>query len=184
VEKSAEDKEMKIRKLCGSIAVAISMFALSGTASAEIDCNDLVGEIQTMARELRCNDTVTPVGWWPTDNAIWQWKGKGEMGCELHQKHARLLDEERTESPPEKKKGNNIAKGAANDLLDGKNQSAYDQLTLFIDRIIYDAKLNGDFDPIVNDPRGTTAQSFADYFVNQASLARSCIVLPPAVPPT
>jgi len=128
---------MIIKRLGGSLAIAVSMLAFSMTAFAQA-CDVESAEIKYMADVLVCGKDG---GQW-NDAAIWQFKGKNGDGCEVHTKLAKLLYEERTDEPPPRKKGNNVAKGAANDLDDGKYQSALDQLQLFIDTIVNDAKLN------------------------------------------
>ena len=132
---------MNIKKMSGSLAVAVSLLALNGVAMAG-DCSLESTDIKLQAATLRCeflgNGTYT-------GDPIWQFKGKGEKGCVVHEKLAKLLYELRTDPPPEQKKGNNKAKGAANDLDDHKYQSAIDQLQLFIDTIEYDAVLNPDY---------------------------------------
>jgi len=132
---------MKIQKIGGSLAVALSLVAFGTAMADEASCLAVGDDIQYLSQELRCD----PDGYW-TGPAIWQYKGKGELGCIVHEKLAKLLYEERTEPPPEIKKGNNLAKGAANDVYDGKYQDAIDQLQRFIDTILYDARLNKDFD--------------------------------------
>ena len=105
---------MKIKKLCGSFAVAVSTFALCATASAApyFDCPigdraKTVEAIVDMAIALRCDEDFSSEenpGLWPHGEPIWQWKHKPAMGCTVHGKLARLLYEKRTESPPAKNK--------------------------------------------------------------------------------
>jgi len=142
---------MNIKKICGSLAVAISMFALSATASAGeyFDCpigdrDATVTEIIDMATALRCDgDFSSPEnpGLWSHVDPIWQWKNKPENGCIVHTKLARLLYEERnfddSSSKPRMNK-NNLAKGAAQDLTEdtvAKDDSARAQLMKFIQDI-------------------------------------------------
>jgi len=131
---------MNIKKLSGTFAVAVSLLALNSVAMAG-DCSVQSTDIKDQAVALRCEalGNGTYVG-----DPIWQYRGKGEKGCVVHEKLAKLLDELRTEEPPQQKKGNNKAKGAANDLDDHKYQSAIDQLQRFWDTIEYDAVLNPD----------------------------------------
>lgn len=142
---------MKIKKLCGSLAVAISTFALCATASAAPyfycpigDREATVEAIIDMATALRCDgdfSTDDNPGLWPNDKPIWQWKNKPAMGCIVHGKLARLLYEKRTDdgSPPRSNKFNsNDAMGAAHDLTKNsaeKDDSARAQLLKFIEDI-------------------------------------------------
>jgi hypothetical protein len=132
--KSAEDKEMKIRKLYGSLAVAITMFALSGIAQADqhlFKCPDgtddlgipglgpefsrenVAQAIADMAAKLRCTDAEPEAGNWPYHDPIWQKRPNNKNddpaadGCEVHLSLAKSLD-----APPQEKK--NSDKGNPN----------------------------------------------------------------------
>ena len=130
---------MNIKKMSGSFAVAISVLALCAPTMAD-DCTEVSDGIKAMAYNLQCK----PEGAWDTE-AIWQWKGKGELGCAVHAKLAKQLHVPfDPDKPPPKKKGNNIAKGAANSLDDHKYQDAIDHLQNFWDTIEYNARLNSD----------------------------------------
>ena len=155
---------MRIRKLCGSLAVTISIFALSSAASAGEYFTCVAGDrqatidgIRDMAVALRCESTATAEnpGLWPGDNPIWQWKNKPAMGCVVHGKLARLLFENRTgDGPPRKNKHDtNTAKGAAHDLIDGKDLNAQEQLLRFV------TDIGGATE---NPPHEQDAQDFSD----------------------
>ena len=132
---------MNIKKMSGSLVAAISVLALSAPAMAG-DCDEVADAIEAAANNLNCTtDGIT--GW--TGDAIWQWKGKGELGCAVHAKLAKQLYTPFDPSkPPPKKKGNNDAKGAANALRDHKYESAILHLQTFWDTIEYNARLNSD----------------------------------------
>lgn len=133
---------MKIKKMSGSLAVAVTVLALSAPAMAG-DCDDVADAIEAAANNLICTTDGGLTGW--TGDAIWQWKGKGELGCAVHKKLAKQLFVPFDPSkPPPKKKGNNDAKGAANALRDHKYESAILHLQNFWDTIEYNARLNSD----------------------------------------
>jgi hypothetical protein len=154
---------MKIKKLCGSLAVTISTIGLCATVSAGeyFDCppgdvedrrGATVDEIIDMATALRCNgdfSTEANLGLWPNSDPIWQWKNKPAMGCTVHGKLARLLYEKRTGSPPKRNKhGSNDATGAASDLAKAtaeKDDSARARLDEFI-QSVWNATENPDHD--------------------------------------
>ena len=115
---------MNIKKMSGSLAVAVSLLALNGAALA--DCSDTITEIELKADEVRCDA--------PNDNPIWLYKGTKGDGCVVHEKLAKKLNEERTEEPPRiNKNKTNIAGGAANDLRNGYYDNAQQKLQEFID---------------------------------------------------
>ncbi len=131
---------MNIKKIGGSLAVALSMLALNCVVMAVCDVGTISTDIKDQATALRCESlgNGTYIG-----DPIWQYKGDGNKGCVVHEKLAKLLWELRDGStPPPIKNGNNLAKGAANDMDDGKFQSAIDQLQRFWDTIEYEAVLN------------------------------------------
>ena len=129
---------MNIKKMSGSLAVAIAVLGLSGVAAA--DCQDTITEIELMADELRCS---TVDGDYNRDTAIWQYKGTKGDGCVIHSKLARKLNEVRTEEPPRiNKKGTNTAAGAANSFANGKYEAGLASLQEFIDTMLYSAKAN------------------------------------------
>ena len=152
---------MNIKKMSGSLVAATLMLGLNTIAMA--DCGAVIQETEDLATALRC---IKDDGYWANNpdsstNAIWQWKGKGSMGCAVHLKLARQLNEEREEynpdtMPPYKgaktKNGNNTAAGAANDLRNGKLKSALAHYQTFMDTIRDSAKLNGDFVPTADFP--------------------------------
>lgn len=189
-KKSAEDT-MKIKFAGGSAALAISMLALSGTASADyfsdFTCADrasVISQIETLADEVRCTDSAN--GIWGTDldpdtdprveTPIWQ-KGKGQdpvRGCEVHDSLAKALNEDRTEEPPRvggnngKGKnsdtgGNNTAAGAANDLRNGYDATAMEKLAGFVSNI-NNAKPSESFADGVSAAKGAANElvTFAD----------------------
>lgn len=130
---------MNIKKIGGSLAVALSMLALNGVVMADCDVGTISTDIKDQATALRCDG----LGGSYKGAPIWQYKGDGDKGCVVHEKLAKLLWEVRDGStPPPIKNGNNLAKGAANDMDDGKFQSAIDQLQRFWDTIEYEAVLN------------------------------------------
>lgn len=132
---------MNTKKMGAALAVAIATLTLNGPVLANDACSDTSFKIKYMTDMFIC---ATHGGQWP--QAIWQFKGKKGDGCDVHDKLAKLMYVVRDEEPPKpggkKGKGNNLARGAANDLDDHKFQSAIDQLQLFWDSIEYDAKLN------------------------------------------
>ncbi len=133
---------MKIRKWQAVLTATIATMTLSGPAMAEHKCSAQIEQLRDgLVQRLSCNKT------WD-DDPIWQFQGgKGKNkdvdtdGCSIHEKLSALIYEKRTEEPPKlggkKGKGNNLAKGAVNDLIDHKFQSAIDQLQLFQDTIEY-----------------------------------------------
>lgn len=164
---------MKIKKIIGSIAVAVSLFALTSTASA-VECTgqrvDLAEEIRVLAVELRCGGYPIGLdGLWNIDDPIWQWKGKARFGCEVHYKLSKLLDETNDldqKDPPGNKNGKNENRGARNDLLDNKDIDAFERLGEFVATILNKAKLNED-----GHDHAADAQSFID----EALAAQTCI---------
>ena len=132
---------MKTRKWQAVLAATIATLMLSSPVIAGDACSDTSFKIKYMTDMFIC---ANHGGQWP--QAIWQFKGKKGDGCDVHDKLAKLMHAVRDEEPPKpggkKGKGNNLARGAANDLDDHKFQSAIDQLQLFWDSIEYDAKLN------------------------------------------
>ena len=131
---------MTIKKLSGSLAVAMAVFGLSGAAIADDhlqSCQDVIIEIELKADALRCG----PYGWDPT-MPIWQFRGTKGDGCVVHEKLARKLNEERTEPPPKiNKKGTNDAAGAANSFANGKYEAGLLSLQEFVDTMLYAANV-------------------------------------------
>ena len=153
--------------MSGSLAVAICMLAFNSVALA--DCTDEIVAIKESAEKLRC---AKDGGKWPDWTPIWQKKaGKGRIkqgevgdGCEVHLSLARLLYELRDpdrNSPPHKKRGNNVARGAAHALADGQFQYAVDLLEEF-QLSIATSVINPDF-TVVEDKDGIerTAEWYA-----------------------
>ena len=123
---------MNIKKISGTLAVVITMLGFN--AAAQADCTDEIEKITEAADKLRCAYGEFAGGSW-NNNPIWQKQaGKGRKkqdavgdGCEVHQSLARHLYEKRDperDSPPPKKRGNNVARGAAHALAEGKFQNA------------------------------------------------------------
>jgi len=154
---------MSIRKLCGTVAVAVSV-TLGGAAFADdtsyfhctsTDRFEVAQDIENLAVTLRCIDftktgltdpvtgkeTYVPGTW--TAAAIWK-KGRKGNGCELHYNLSKQLHVLRTSKPPPRKKGNNAAQGAANAVRDYKDDSALLHLQNFIDTIDGPAKIDPD----------------------------------------
>ena len=135
---------MTIKKLSGSFVAAMGMLVLSAPAMAD-DC-DLVAEaIKTAATNLVCSPDGNFEG-----PAIWQWKGKGELGCAVHASLAKNLFEEHGDPPLNQGKSKNrppegeFGHGAAAKLFDHKYEEALLDLQKFWDTIEYSAKLNTD----------------------------------------
>ena len=133
---------MNIKKISGTLAVAVSVLVLSGPVMADWDeCLDVVTEIELKAHELRC-DKSTHGGSWDSKNPIWQYKGTKGDGCVIHDKLGRKLFEPRTEPPPKiNKHGTNDAAGAANSFRYGKYETGQQSLQDFIDTMLYAAKV-------------------------------------------
>jgi len=119
---------MKIKKPGGSLAVAVSLLALSGVATAgDYFACTWEGDLPTYGNR---------------DNTIKALISMAEnLRCRaVHTKLARKLNEERTDvdsPPPKNKHGTNDAKGAANDLQKGgaKDESAILRLYSFMENI-------------------------------------------------
>ena len=159
---------MKTKKIGAALAVAIATLTLSGPALASDACDDTSYKIKYMTDMFICG---THGGQWP--QAISQCKGKRGDGCDVHDKLAKLMHVIRDEEPPKpggkKGKGNNLARGAANDLDDHKFQSAIDQLQLFWDTIEYDAKLN-----TKNDNADVEADDWQAFAVQMQAAIQGC----------
>lgn len=162
---------MKLRKLCGSLAVTATMMLLGSPAQAEPlyftcpvspDQESVAVELERMAVAVRCKDNQTAEGSWDVLDPIWQWKRNGN-GCEVHLKVSKLIDLERTEAPPPQKKGKNKAQGAANDIRDGKYGGGQASLQEFIDTLWYSAKTRPGH------------QQDEDNFMESADAAIACI---------
>jgi len=149
---------MKMTKICGGIAVAVSLFAMTQTASAgcldpadgfDINRANLAGEIKGVAYDLRCPGyPVQGVeGNW-TGEPIWAYKKDGD-GCIIHDRLATQLFDDSVSQ-----KGR-PTRGAANDLEDGKDESAYNHLQNFMDTAmstrLTSADMEGDRDGFVAD---------------------------------
>lgn len=134
---------MIIRKLGGSLAVAILAFSTNAIAG---DCTAQADDIKNQfVKELLC---TTDGGWW-YDTPIWQYQGKKGDGCVVHGKLAKQLYVAHDDNdPPTNKGGKNgfrEAKGVANSLYDRKFEEALQSLQIFIDTIENDAKPNPAF---------------------------------------
>lgn len=196
---------MKPKRTATGVVLASATFAFSSLSLADgLECSydpdpqvrrtHLVDEIRVLAYELRCKDygeterdeygnpkqdeygniIYVDDGDW-TGDPIWQYKGKGSLGCVVHERLARQLDEGRSDDPdskpPRNKHDTNDAAGAANDIENGKDDAAYTKLTSFIETILYSYadKLNQDY---TGDPDADTE---AKNFAYQADAARACI---------
>ena len=148
---------MNIKKMSGSLAVAVSLLALNGVAAADdydpgiLSCDDLaavgtdgapVGAIIELSEYVVCDDAAADI-WKDTTTSIWLFgqskkKGSTENGCTVHEKVNQLLYEVREEAdgtePPWKGKNNgkNGPKGAWHALIDGNPTYAADLLGEFV----------------------------------------------------
>ena len=179
---------MNIKKISGTLAVAVSVLVLSGPVVADdqaapLNCDALISDIESLARYLRCAE-------WPTDpeqpgtwnigpgpesvvknNPIWKKKRDAVLGCEVHESLAMQLHFVRDpngDKPPIKRGGNSKG-GAANDLRNGKVSSAMNHLLNFSEtiRAATPAKLNPTFDP-TSTTSFKSAEDAAEYFVHEA----------------
>jgi hypothetical protein len=156
---------VNIKKITGGLAAALSAFMLSSVATAATDytISLVASEIEMHAGNLVCRDeldgdvVISTTTWFDHEGnkqtaPVWQHKGKvGDFGCVVHASLVKQLFVERDEydpntMPPYKgaktAKGNNVASGAANDLVDGKFDSAIKHICTFIDVIENNARLN------------------------------------------
>ena len=176
---------MKTKKIAGGFALALPIVMLSSVANAVDDYTIglVASDIISHAEALKCEiipvyDTADPskqigstINWTAPDLTIyhapiWQYKGQvGEKGCVVHDSLVKQLYVPRADyvedtMPPYKgaktAKGNNLASGAANDLMDGKYESAVKHICTFIDVIDNNARLNS-----VDDFSPTTAYKLA-----------------------
>ena len=175
---------MKAKKIAGGFAVTLPIVMLCGLANAADDytIKTVASHIESHVKALTCNNTETKdasgavtgvtINWTAPDLAtvyhapIWQYKGQvGEKGCVVHDSLVKQLYVPRADyvedtMPPYKgaktAKGNNLASGAANDLMDGKYESAVKHICTFIDVIDNNARLNS-----VDDFSPTTAYKLA-----------------------
>jgi len=170
---------MFTKKLGGSVVAITAMLAFSATVAAE-ECMILAEEIEIKANNLICS----PDGAWPAP-AIWQKKGKGANGCEVHLTLAQQLyvpfDPDQPPLTKKNPKANGdaqaTAKGAAGALRDGKQEDAIVHLTNFITTIDYDeidaisgaAKLNPD-----NGDAEAQATYFRDWAKGMRTRVESC----------
>jgi len=147
---------MNIKKLSGSLAVAVSVLALNGVVVAEEhpvtacyssdeDPSVLGADsaIMELSDWVTCETAVDDI-WISGDDfnvdSIWQFgrskkNGSMENGCTVHAKVNALLFEERDEADPNttppwkgKKNGKNGPKGAYHALMDGNPTYAADLL--------------------------------------------------------
>ena len=140
---------MNIKKMSGAIAVVATILGMSAPAMAQYECDQedvLADEIQCHAAALTCDtDGVwTDIDDTVHDFALWQWKGKGEKGCEVHFKLSKQLFVPHDSPPIGRGKSKAVAKGAANDLRDGKLDSAIQHLCNFRNTIEFNAAPNQD----------------------------------------
>ena len=186
---------MKTMKTGGRLTAIAAMLSLSALAQAE-ECAAIADDIEDMAFYHICNwgdeaytvidkkpDGTIRTGEWGWD-AIWQWKGKGELGCKIHYSIASQLYVPHG-SPPKNKgssknNGYRQAQGAAAALRDNKLESALLHLQNVIDTIDNSAKLNPDFRETTVP--GIPAPVGADYFageLRQFAVAAKARVLDP-----
>lgn len=146
---------MNIKKIGGSLAVAIVMLSLSAFAQAE-ECSVVAQDIEDEAFTYGCDygeyvflvtneDGTTRTGDWRWDS-IWQFKGTRGDGCKVHLGLISQLYVPHG-SPPKgkgssKNNGYRDAQGAANALRDNKPEDALHHLQNVIDTIDNSAKLN------------------------------------------
>ena len=151
---------MNIKKMSGSLAVAVSLLALNGVATADdnMSCGDLaavdadgapVGAIIELREYVVCDVAAADI--WQQDDdttvadetvmSIWLFgksKKNSELnGCSVHEKVNKLLYEVRdtdATSPPWKgnDNGKNGPKGAWHALIDGNPTYAADLLGEFV----------------------------------------------------
>lgn len=168
---------MNIKKITGGLAAALPIVMLSGMATADhVDVNDVATEIFMHAEKLACDYTkdaegnVLAIAWADANDVvytapIWQHKGKvGSYGCVVHDSLAKQLYVPHDSPPIGRGKTKAVAKGAANDLWDGKFDSAVKHICTFIDVIENNARLNS-----VDDFSPTTAYGLA---MDQVSTAK------------
>lgn len=136
---------MTIKILSGSLVAAMGMLVLSAPAMAD-DCDILAGAIETWANDLACDDSKQ---WVDTDGitqdqAIWQYRGRGSLGCAVHAALAKKLFVVHDEPPKNRGKGKGfrLAQGAANALFDHEYEEALLHLQEFWDEIEYSVDLN------------------------------------------
>ncbi len=138
---------MNIKKIGGSLAVAVSMLALNGVATAEhyavdiTSCQNIEGAILELSDFVVCDDAAADI-WKDTTTSIWLFgqskkKGSTENGCTVHEKVNKLLYEVRdtdATSPPWKgnDNGKNGPQGAWHALIDGNPTYAADLLGEFV----------------------------------------------------
>jgi hypothetical protein len=128
---------MNIKKLSGSLAVAISMFAINSPALAE--CDDLVYDMKYLKERLgACSLAVDAAD--GAESPVWQ--KKKDASCVVNERLIAQLDAPH-KSPP-KGKGKNesgskdeetFAKGAINEFLRGNYVDAEGHLWALIDGI-------------------------------------------------
>ena len=170
---------MNIKKISGTLAVAVSVLVLSGPVVADdqaapLNCDALISDIESLAIYLRCAEWPTDpdqLGTWNDNNPIWKKKRDAALGCEVHESLAMQLHFVRDpdgDKPPIKRGGNSKG-GAANDLRNGKVSSAMNHLLNFSEtiRAATPAKLNPTFDP-TSTTSFKSAEDAAEYFVHEA----------------
>ena len=141
---------MNIKKMSGSLAVAVSLLALNGVAAAdEASCLLVADDIRELSDFVVCDNAAADI-WQQNDDttvadetvmSIWLF-GKSKKnpdlnGCSVHEKVNKLLYEVRdtdATSPPWKgnNNGKNGPKGAWHALVDGNPTYAADLLGEFV----------------------------------------------------
>lgn len=140
---------MNIKSISGFVAVAVAVMGMSSQAKAAYECDqetDLADEIQCHAEALTCdeNGVWTDIDGTDRNFALWQWKGQGSKGCEVHFKLSKQLFVPHDSPPIGRGKSKAVAKGAANDLRDGDIDSAIQHLCNFRNTIELNARPNQD----------------------------------------
>lgn len=140
---------MNIKSISGFLAVAVAVMGMSSQAKAAYECDqetDLADEIQCHAEALICdeNGVWTDIDGTDRNFALWQYRGTGTKGCEVHFKLSKQLFVPHDSPPIGRGKSKAVAKGAANDLRDGKLDSAVQHLCNFRNTIEFDARPNQD----------------------------------------
>ena len=168
------------KKLGGSVVAMTAMLAFNAAVAAD-NCLDIATEIKLKANQLACPPDGSYAG-----TEIWQKKGKGELGCEVHLTLAQQLyipfDPDQPpltkNNPKAKGEAQAVAKGAAAALDDGKVDAALLNLDNFITTIDSDpttdeisgaAKLNPD-----NAGAEAQARYFRDWAMGVRTRVESC----------
>jgi hypothetical protein len=179
---------MKMRKTITAAAAALVMTAISAPATAfecegngnQYDPATIQANLTALAIALRCAPgTDANPGEWLADNPIWE--KRGAPSCDVHERLARKLYEERAfeddcsdrprkdckDRPPQNE--NNDATGAAWDVRNEKYEAAISKLDSLIADVMK-SRLNRAYDPDVG-----AAQTHANELIAEVEGARNCI---------